>query len=538
MYISSIPNRSSPPAILLRESYRKDGKVCTRTLANLTKWKAEHIEALRLILKNEFDAAQALGTPSCGKVFGLLFALNHLAKETGISKALGKQKYSSLALFLILARIAHQGSRLSSLRWGHQHAVNDILGLEDFDENDLYKALDWIEQHQEAIEQNLYKQYLKEHKRPPQLVLYDITSSYFEGQNNELASYGYNRDGKRGKKQIVIGLLTDVEGEPLAIRVFKGNTTDSTTIPDQVDLVKQQFGIKDVIFVGDRGMIKSHGKEIITKESFKYITALTNSQVRKLLKDSVIQPELFDETIQEVEHQGKRLILRCNQNLKRLEEHRRLDKLSKLQGMIEERNKFVQNSHRARADVGLKNIKTWLQDHKLHRWITLSLKEADITYAVNEEAMKDCALLDGCYVMETNVLDHLDKEAINENYCRLQAVERDFRHMKTSHLEIRPIFVRNGARTKAHVFISMLALKILRSFEKKLSSIKTENQKDIMTIDDAMASLSRLCFLHYKKHNTQVTRLPLPDASQQTVLSAIGLRLPNTKYNSVGSNSF
>ncbi len=532
MYISSIPNRSSSPAILLRESYRKNGKVCTRTILNLTKWKPEYVAALRLILKNEFDAALVLGKPSCGKVFGLLFALNHLAKETGISRALGTHKYSRLSLFLVLARIAHQGSRLSSVRWGRQHAVNDVLGLKDFDENELYKSLDWIEDHQEVIEKRLYKQYLKEHSHPPQLVLYDITSSYFEGQDNDLSDYGYNRDGKRGKKQIIIGLLTDIDGDPLAVRVFKGNTSDSTTVADQVNLVKQQFGISDVIFVGDRGMIKSTGKEAIQAESFSYITALTNAQVRKLLKESVVQPELFDETIQEVEHDNKRLILRCNQDLKKLEEHRRIDKMIKLEKMIKERNKVVSLSKRAKPDVGLKNINEWIKSHKMHQWVTLSLTKRSLTLTIDEEAKKGSALLDGCYVMETNVSSgNLNKEAIDETYRRLQVVERDFRRMKTSHLEIRPIFVRNANRTKAHVFISMLALKIVRVFERNLKLIgeKNENKKEIITVDDAMAALSRLCFLHYKNQDKEVVRLPSPDTLQQTVLSAIGLNLPTEK---------
>jgi transposase len=534
MYIASIPNRSSPPAILLRESYRKDGKVRTRTIANLTQWKSSHVAALRLILKNEFDEAIAMGTPTCGKSFGLLFALNHLAKEIGLSTALGKQKYSKLTLFLIFARIAHQGSRLSAIRWGRQHTVSDILGIEDFNENDLYKTLDWVADHQENIENLLYQHYLKGHSKPPQLVLYDVTSSYFEGDENELSEYGYNRDGKRGKKQIVIGLLTDVDGEPLAVRVFKGNTSDPTTIPEQVNLVKNQFGIEDVIFVGDRGMIKSKGKDIITEASFKYITALTNEQVRKLLKDSVIQPDLFDDTIHEIEHNDKRLILRCNQSLKRLEMHRREDKVSKLKAMIEERNKVVSDSKRARPSVGLKNVTEWVESHKMHKWVSVSLNESVLAYTIDEEAMKESALLDGCYVMESNVSsDRLDKIAINETYCRLQVVERGFRSMKTADLEIRPIFLRNGERTKGHIFISMLALKLMRAFESKLKLVfdTIENNKEAVTIDDAMAALSRLCFLHYgdQDQDTEVVRLPSPDTLQSTVLSALGLNLPTMK---------
>lgn len=215
MYIATVPNRNSPPAILLRESYREDGKVKNRTLANLTHWKPERIDALGRALKGEFDGLS--GAPQSGEIFGVVFALKRLADELGITAALGKSKAATLALFLVLARIAHGGSRLSAVRWAQQHAVDDILGLAAFDEDDLYAALDWLAEEQTRIENGLYETYLEQCGQPPALVLYDVTSSYLEGEQNELAGYGYNRDGKRGKKQIVVGLLTAADGEPLAV---------------------------------------------------------------------------------------------------------------------------------------------------------------------------------------------------------------------------------------------------------------------------------------------------------------------------------
>ena len=205
MYIATVPNRKSPPAILLRESYRENGKVKTRTIANLTRWAPERIEALRKAFKGEFDGMD--GEEVSGEVFGVLFALKQLADQVGITRVLGKSDEARLALFLVLARIAHGGSRLSAVRWAEQHAVSDILALEDFDENDLYEALNWLEAEQTRVEKQLYEAYVKRTGKPPAIVLYDVTSSYFEGECNELADYGYNRDGKKGKKQIVIGLL-------------------------------------------------------------------------------------------------------------------------------------------------------------------------------------------------------------------------------------------------------------------------------------------------------------------------------------------
>ena len=206
MYIARVPNRKSRPAILLRESYREGGKVCTRTIANLTNWPPERIVAMERLVKGEFDDWS--GEMTSGEIFGVLFALKQLADQVGITRVLGSAAESRLNLFLILARIAHGGSRLSAVRWAKQHTVADVLALEEFDEDDLYAALDWLASQQERIERELYQAYVKAQGQPPVLVLYDVTSSYFEGECNELGQYGYNRDGKRGKQQIVIGLLT------------------------------------------------------------------------------------------------------------------------------------------------------------------------------------------------------------------------------------------------------------------------------------------------------------------------------------------
>lgn len=222
MYVASVPNRSSPPAILLRESFRQHGKVKSRTLANLSHWDPARIQALQRALRGDFDHL-ACPDPSLGLVFGLLFVLKQLADSLGLTAALGKSRLAKLALFLVLARVAHQGSRLSALRWAENHAVAEVLGLESFDEDDLYAALDDLCARPEAIEKALYRHYLKRRDAPPALFLYDVTSSYLEGEHNALGEYGYNRDGKRGKLQIVIGLLADDQGEPLAVRVFAGN---------------------------------------------------------------------------------------------------------------------------------------------------------------------------------------------------------------------------------------------------------------------------------------------------------------------------
>ena len=528
MYIARVPNRKSRPAILLRESYREGGKVCTRTLANLTNWAPERIAAMERLVKGEFDDWS--GEMTSGEIFGVLFALKQLADQVGITRVLGSAAESKLNLFLILARIAHGGSRLSAVRWAKQHAVADVLAVEAFDEDDLYAALDWLASQQERIERELYQAYVKAQGQPPVLVLYDVTSSYFEGECNELGQYGYNRDGKRGKQQIVIGLLTAEDGEPLAVRVFEGNTADPTTVASQITILKEQFGMAEVVMVGDRGMIKAQGKAALSAQGLRYITALTDAQVRTFLKEGVLQTDLFDAPLCEVEHNDKRLIVRRNETVRVREERRREDKLAQLQAKVAERNAFVKDSKRASAAAGLAALQGWVKRHKLAGFVTLTLNERVIVCTLDEEAKAQDALLDGCYLLETDVpLALMDAKTVDARYRDLQKVERNFRTVKTTFLEIRPIFLRKAERTKAHVFVAMLALKITRRFEADLHRTfgSTESDPAAITPDDALLALGRLTYLYSTDRNGQRhTHLPRPDEQQAKILDAIGLSFP------------
>ncbi|MGH8613166.1 MAG: IS1634 family transposase [Gammaproteobacteria bacterium] len=527
MYIAVIPNRKSPPAILLREGYREGKTVRNRTLANLTHWPAERTQALRRALRGEFDGLS--GDPQSGPIFGALFALKYLAEHLGIPQALGRTEEAKRVLFLVLARIAHGGSRLSAVRWARAHAVEDLLGLSAFDEDDLYAALDWLAQAQPKIEQRLYQAYVRRRGQPPVLVLYDVTSSYLEGNHNELGAFGYNRDGKRGKKQIVIGLLTADEGEPLAVRVFEGNTADPSTLAEQITTLKKQFAVEEVVFVGDRGMVKTKGKAALGAEQWKYITALTNAQIRALLKERVLQPDLFDTEISEVDYQGRRLILRRNDAVRYREQERREDKLSRLREQLAQRNSFVQTHRRANPKAGLEQLQRWIKHHKLQAFVSLTLEDRSLHCTVDEEAMARSALLDGCYVLETDVRpQHMDTQTVDARYRDLQQVERNFRTLKTGFLEVRPIFLRKAARTKAHVFIALLALKITRLFESQLHRAfgTTDDDPHALTLDDALTALSRITYLYYPLNGKTFAPLPRPDAIQSAILSALGTTFP------------
>jgi Transposase DDE domain len=528
MYIARVPNRQSSPAILLRESYREDGKVRTRTLANLTHWAPERIGAMERLVKGASDDWS--GEITSGEIFGVLFALKQLADQMGLTRVLGSAPEGEITLFLILARIAHGGSRRSAVRWAQQHPVADVLGVEGFDEDDLYAALDWLASQQARIERELYQAYVQRQGHPPGLVLYDVTSSYFEGECHELGQYGYNRDGKRGKRQIVIGLLTAADGEPLAVRVFAGNTADPATVASQAPVLKEQFGIAEVVVAGDRGMIKAKGKAALSAEGWRYLTALTDAQVRPLLKQGVLQPELCDAHLCEVEHDGKRLIVRRNEAVRGREARRRADKLHQLQAKIAERDTFVANAPRASAAKGLALLQSWAKRHKLTPFVTRALEERAMVCAIDEEAKAHDALLDGCYLLGTDVpVDWMDAKTVDARYRDLQKVERNFRTVKTTFLEIRPIFLRKAERTKAHVFVAMLALKITRQFEAGLRQAFGTTDEDLTAItpDDALVALGRLTYLYTTDRNGQrQTHLPRPDEHQAKILSALGLAFP------------
>jgi transposase len=480
-------------------------------------------------LKGEFDGLTGALQPVCGPIFAVLFALKQLAERVGLLQGLGSERWAKLVLFLILARVAAQGSRLSAVRWATQHAVAETLGLQPFDEDDLYKALDRLAKEQVHIEDALYRRTVRQRGGAPTVVLYDVTSSYLEGEQNELAAFGYSRDKKPGKAQIVIGLLTTTEGEPLAVHVYEGNTADPGTVPEQVQTLQTRFGITEVVFVGDRGMVKAKGKCALTTAGFRYITALTTPQVRRLLHTQVLRAEWFTSQVYEVLHGSLRLILRRSEALRQHEAQRRADKLAKLHALITARNAFVQGAKRAKPETGLRTLQAWVKRHKLEAFVHISLHEGRLLTTLNATAQAETALLDGCYVLETDVPQTaLDAQTVHDRYRDLHAVEQDFRTMKTGLLEVRPIFVRKAPRTRAHVLVTMLALKVVREMRRALVAAfgTTEDDKMAVTVEEALLALARLCLLTYHVQGTAVTRLPTPDARQKAILDALGTPLP------------
>lgn len=288
------------------------------------------------------------------------------------------------------------------------------------------------------------------------MVRYDVTSSYLEGECHELAAFGYSRDKKPGKAQMVIGLMTMADGEPSAVQVFDGNTSDPLTVPAQVEKLRTRFSITEVVFVGDRGMVKTKGKAALATAGYKYITALTTPQVRKLLRMGVVRPEWFTPHVHDVPHGSVRLVLRRSEAVRRKAQRRRHDKLAKRHELITARHAFVRTAKRAQPEAGLRTLHAWVTRHKLAGWVQLSWQEGAIIATVDEVAQTAATLLDGCDVLETDVPQTvLEAQAVHDRSRELHEVEQDFRTMTTALLEVRPVFVRNAPRTRAHVLVTM-----------------------------------------------------------------------------------
>jgi hypothetical protein len=422
-------------------------------------------------------AATALHVGPC---YGVLAGLHALARELGIVEAVGETtRTQRLALYLIYARLAYQGSRLSAARASEDHAVREVLRVGAFDEDDLYAALEYLAAHQHQIETALAPQ-----ARPGAVFLYDVTSVYFEGQHNELAAFGYNRDGKRGKQQMVVGLLTDGAGEPLSIQLYAGNTSDPPTFLDAVEQLKVRFGTEEIAVVGDRGMIKALGQAALGEANFRYVTALTDPQVRALLNKGVLQLGLFEDQPAEVTVGPKRYVLRCNPQTQARERARRADQWARVRAWIEARNAQVVKQPRCQPASSLRGAQGRVATYRLGGWVSVRLEGRQVVWTEDAAGREQAGQLDGCYVVESDVpVAVASTQAVHDRYLDLTQVERDFRTLKTGLLEIRPVFLRKAERTRGHAVVSLLALKLARELDRRVAPLG-------LTVDDAVARLT------------------------------------------------
>jgi len=511
---------------LLRQSYREDGKVKHRTVANLSSCSDKEIEAIRLALRHKEDLGDLLGareplTERQGLSFGAVWLVYSIAREMKITNALGTGKEGKLALWQIIARVIDQGSRLSAVRLAGVQAACDVLGLGKFNEDDLYENLDWLSENQAAIEDRLFK--ILPPAEDTGIFLYDVTSSYLEGTENELAAFGYNRDGKRGKRQVVIGLLCNADGSPLSVEVFTGNTQDPKTFGPQIKKVAERFGAEGVTFVGDRGMIKSYQISELNSSGFHYITAITKPQIEGLLETKVIQLSLFDQGLAEVKtDSGIRYVLR--RNPVRAEEIRksREDKLIVLRKALAAQNMYLNEHPRAKVTVAMGKITARSKQFKMLDWIEISVIDRTLELTINDNAANEAAKLDGCYILKTDLPEiKASKETVHNRYKDLASVEWAFRTSKTTELELRPIHVRLASRTRGHVFVVMLAYRIAQELARRWRHLDS-------TIQEGLDELTTLCTVEVEtKDGQKYNRVPEPRQSIKILLDAANVHLPS-----------
>jgi transposase len=462
MYIAAIPNRGSPPAILLREGYRAGRKVKNRTLANLSKWPPQKIELLRRLLRDEplagvDDLFEVVASAHHGHVQAVRAAMQRLDFDALIAARPSRER--ALAVAMVAARILEPDSKLATTRWWHTTTLPDTLGVSDADEDDLYAAMDWLLARQERIEQKLAARHL----RAGGLVLYDLTSSYFEGTTCPLAAFGHDRDGKKGKLQVNYGVLTDARGCPVAVSVFPGNTGDPKTLLPQVARVRERFGIEAMILVGDRGMISQvQITALKALEGVDWITALKTGALRDLVQSGHLQLGLFDaRNLFEVSHPdfpGERLVACRNPELARLRAHKRQALLDATVKELEKVRRMVaRGTLRGRDAIGVRVGKV-VDKYKVAKHIELAIADDRLDFSLKEAQIAAEAALDGVYVIRTSVPpDRLRADDAVRHYKGLSQLERAFRSLKTLDLKVRPIHHRLEERVRAHIFLCLLA---------------------------------------------------------------------------------
>ena len=462
MHIDVVPNRKSSPAVLLRESYREGSRVRKRTLANLSALSAEQIDAIRRALRGEkllpvAELFEIVRSPHHGHVQAVLAAMKQLGFESLIASRPCRQR--DLILAMVTARILEPTSKLATTRWWHNTTVPEVFGVADADEDDLYAALDWLITRQAHIEKKLAARHLQKGG----LVLYDLTSSYFEGKTCPLAALGHNRDGKRGKLQVNYGLLTDPKGRPVAVSVFEGNTGDPKTLLPQVEKLQKTFGIEEIVLVGDRGMISQKQiNELKQKDGVDWITALRTGAIRKLVDGGHIQLGLFDQrNLFEVTHPdfpGERLVACRNEELALLRAHKRQSLLQATSRELEKVRGMVSRGKLKGKDAIGVRIGKVVDKYKMFKHLVLDIRDDGFDFHLDDDKISAEAGLDGIYVIRTSVpAQRLATDDVVRSYKMLSQVERAFRSFKTIDLQVRPIRHRLEDRVKAHIFLCMLA---------------------------------------------------------------------------------
>lgn len=486
MYVATVPNRNSPPAILLRESYRENGKVKTRTLANLSHLPSHQIQALRLALSGSLpapgrslpDSFRITRSLPHGHVAAVLGSLRQLQLDSLLDPRPSRPR--DLVIAMIVARILEPASKLATARGLHadtlHHSLGEVLQLDSADETELYQAMDWLLPRQARLEQQLAQRHLSNGG----LVLYDLTSTYFEGRHCPLAKLGHSRDDKSGKLQIVFGLLTNAAGCPVAVEVFEGNTGDPRTVAEQVQKLREGFGLSDVVLVGDRGMITSARirQDLPASSGIQWITALRASQIQKLATAGQLQMSLFDQTdLVEIAHPdfaGERLIACFNPLLAEERARKRPELLAATEKQLEKiaaATRRPKRPLRGKQNIGVRAGKI-LNRYKMGKHFQLHIEDDSFSYQRKTANIEREQSLDGIYIIRTSVpKEALSSEQVVASYKSLSNVERAFRSLKSVDLHVRPIHHRLADRVRAHILLCMLAYYVEWHMRQRLAPI-------------------------------------------------------------------
>jgi transposase len=489
MYVERVPNRSSPPAVLLRESYRHNGRIKKRTIANLSHWPDHRVEELRAFLKGASvgaspdDAFEIVRSRPHGHIAAVVGCARRLHLPSLIAG--DDDRMRNIVLAVVVARIIDPRSKLATVRSLREDTLSsslgDLLGLEHIDEDDVYAAMDWFLPQQQRIEQALAKRHLSNGT----LVLYDLTSTWFEGRTCALAAFGHPRDGKKGKLQINIGLMCDPEGRPVAVEVFAGNTGDPKTVKAQVDKLRKRFALQRVVLVGDRGMLTSARirNDLKPLEGIDWVSALRAPQIRALVEAGSLQPSLFDERdlgeIEDPNYPGERLIACRNPLLAEQRRRKRLDLLAATERKLDEivaATKRGRRPLRGKAKIG-QRVGRISNQYKVAKHFAFEITESTFNYRRKEENIAKEAALDGIYVVRTSVPgDALSADQTVRSYKSLSTVERAFRSLKTVDLKVRPIHHHLEDRVRCHVFLCMLAYYVEWHMRRALAPILFDDE--------------------------------------------------------------
>jgi len=535
MFIDIVPNRKSPPAILLREAWREGQKVRKRTVANLTDWPREKVETLRRLLKNEplmapeeaFAIEQSLPH---GHVEAVLGTIRKLGLDRLISSTRCRER--DLVMAMMAERLIHPCSKLATTRLWHSTTLAEELGVGDADEDDLYEAMDWLLARQEGVEKKLAARHLSEGS----LVLYDVTSSYYEGRSCPLARFGHDRDGKKGRPIIVYGLLTDGSGRPVAVEVYSGDTGDPSTVADQAEKLRHRFGLSHLVLVGDRGMLtETQIEKLRVYPGLGWISALRSAAIRDLVESGSLQMSLFDQRdlaeIRSPEYPTERLVACFNPLL--AEERKR-----KRQALLEATGKELERiskqvARRTKKPLGKdeigKKVGKVIDCFKVGKHFTVTIEEDRFSFVRNEEKIDREEALDGIYVIRTSEpAERLSAEDAVRSYKNLTQVERAFRSLKGIDLLVRPIWHHTEDHVRAHIFLCMLAYYVEWHMRKALAPLLFDdeeldgNRKRRDPVKPAQSSESAK-----KKKALRLTSEGLVVQSFDTLLMELGTRCRN-----------